>query len=103
MRAHIPIVIIFLVFFVYNSNNTIRAELDETENSEQNITDIANFEEFDHESDTPSFALVGYASLSGDGLETTTGGAGGEVDTITTLEQLLQMASGRENDTTPAI
>lgn len=53
--------------------------------------------------DTPSFALIGYASLSGEELELTTGGAGGEVDTIKTLGQLLEMAGDRENNTTPAI
>jgi pectate lyase len=85
------------------TNNSIQAEVYDAVVSEQNDAVIANLEEFEIETDTPVFAMIGYATLSGEGLVTTTGGAGGAVDTITTLEQLLQMADDREKSTIPAI
>lgn len=60
-------------------------------------------EEFETEIDTPLFAMIGYASLPGEGLDRTTGGTGGRVDTIKTLEQLLQMADDRQYNNDPAI
>ena len=52
---------------------------------------------------SPEFVLMGYAALPGEGLLTTTGGSGGRVDTISTLERLLQMAEERENNNEAAI
>jgi pectate lyase len=47
--------------------------------------------------------MIGYATVSGDGYTTTTGGAGGVVTTVTTLAQLQTWATARENNTAPAI
>lgn len=48
---------------------------------------------------TPDFAIKGYATTSGG----TTGGAGGTVKTISTLEELISWGSGREKNSTPEI
>jgi pectate lyase len=51
----------------------------------------------------PNFDMVGYATVSGDGISTTTGGAGGKVVTISTLAALESWAASREKSTTPEI
>lgn len=51
----------------------------------------------------PDFSMRGYATVSGEGYETTTGGAGGNVTTVTTLAELQAFAASRENNTTPEI
>lgn len=48
-------------------------------------------------------AVDGYASLSGDGFSTTTGGAGGAVVNISTLAQLQTWVASRENNTAAQI
>lgn len=51
----------------------------------------------------PNFNMIGYATVSGDGLNTTTGGAGGSTKTVTTLAALQEWAKNREKNTTPEI
>lgn len=49
------------------------------------------------------FSMKGYATVSSDGVSTTTGGAGGTSRTISTLADLVTWAAGREKSTTPEI
>lgn len=51
----------------------------------------------------PATDMVGYATVSGEGYSTTTGGAGGASRTITTLADLQTWATSRENNTTPEV
>ncbi len=51
----------------------------------------------------PSMQMIGYATVSGEGYTTTTGGAGGTVTTVRTLADLQTWAAARENKTNPAI
>ena len=51
----------------------------------------------------PDFKLIGYGAVSGDGVSTTTGGAGGKVVVVRTLAELQAWASDREKNTTPEI
>ncbi len=68
---------------------------------DKNIT--ASFNEIQVEVPEPDFDMKGFATVSGEGYTTTTGGEGGTVSTVSTLEELLDFASSRENETTPAI
>jgi pectate lyase len=52
---------------------------------------------------TPSTDMIGYATVSGEGYTTTTGGSGGATRTISTLADLQAWATSRENNTTPEI
>lgn len=45
----------------------------------------------------------GYASVSGEGLSTTTGGAGGQVVQISSLQQFQEWVSFREDNSTPQV
>lgn len=47
--------------------------------------------------------MIGFATVSGDGYSTTTGGQGGSEITISSLSELKTWASSRENNTTPEI
>jgi len=67
----------------------------------KNIT--AFFNEIVVEIPEPDFSMVGYASLSGEGYETTTGGKGGQQKYISTLDGLIQWANSREDNETPEI
>ena len=49
------------------------------------------------------FSMTGYATVEGEGHETTTGGAGGDTTTVTTLSELEAFAKNREKNTTPEI
>lgn len=51
----------------------------------------------------PDFKLVGYGAIGGNGVATTTGGAGGKVVTVNTLAELEAWAASREKNTTPEI
>jgi pectate lyase len=48
-------------------------------------------------------SMIGFATVSGDGYITTTGGAGGASTTVSTLAALQAWASNREGNTTPEI
>lgn len=52
---------------------------------------------------TPDFNMIGYASVIGEGVSSTSGGNGGATKTITTLAELEKWASSREKNTTPEI
>jgi pectate lyase len=51
----------------------------------------------------PDFKLAGYASVSGGGISTTTGGVGGKTTVVKTLAELEAWAAGREKNTTAEI
>ncbi len=51
----------------------------------------------------PDFKLTGYASVSGGGIATTTGGAGGKTTVVKTLAELEAWAAGREKNTTAEV
>jgi pectate lyase len=51
----------------------------------------------------PDFKLVGYGAVAGDGVPTTTGGAGGKVVVVRTLAELEAWAADREKNTAPEI
>ena len=51
----------------------------------------------------PDFKLVGYGAVSGDGIATTTGGAGGKTTVVKTLSELETWAAGREKNTTAEV
>lgn len=51
----------------------------------------------------PDFKLTGYASVSGGGIATTTGGAGGKTTVVKTLSELEAWAAGREKNTTAEV
>ncbi len=51
----------------------------------------------------PDFSMTGYAAMPGDGLETTTGGLGGDTIVIETLQQLIAWGKAREDNTTPEV
>lgn len=52
---------------------------------------------------TVEYSLIGYATVSGEGYETTTGGKGGTEITISDLAELESWAASREKNTTPEI
>ncbi|MBL3657062.1 pectate lyase family protein [Fulvivirga sediminis] len=49
------------------------------------------------------YRMAGYATVAGDGYQTTTGGAGGSVVVISSLKELEDWASSREKETAPQI
>lgn len=51
----------------------------------------------------PDFSLIGYASVGGGGIATTTGGAGGKTVTVKSLAELEAWAADREKNTAPEI
>jgi pectate lyase len=57
----------------------------------------------DHAVDTPDFSMTGYATVEAEGFITTTGGEGGTIDTVSSLEELLVYAASREENTAPGI
>jgi pectate lyase len=52
---------------------------------------------------TSNTEMTGYAAVGGEGYDTTTGGQGGEVTTVTTLDELKSFAAACENNTNPKI
>jgi pectate lyase len=82
----------------FNSDNdTLKFILD----SDKTIT--AHFVEIEVYPPEPDFAMMGYASVPGDGIETTTGGEGGKISYIQNLDQLIAWGESRENNSTPEI
>ncbi len=65
------------------------------------ISDPEN--KYDHDIDTPDFKMIGYAGVEAEGLVTTTGGEGGTIDTVSTLEQLQAFTKSREKNIAPGI
>lgn len=51
----------------------------------------------------PDFKLVGYGAVAGEGVSTTTGGAGGRTVVVRTLAELEAWAAAREKNTAPEI
>lgn len=51
----------------------------------------------------PDFKLVGYGAVSGNGRNTTTGGAGGKVISVKTFAELEAWTASREKNATPEI
>lgn len=51
----------------------------------------------------PDFKLIGFGAVNGDGVNTTTGGAGGKTITIKTLAELEAWAAAREKNTAPEV
>jgi len=51
----------------------------------------------------PDFGLIGFGAVSGGGVNTTTGGAGGKTVTIKTLAELEAWAADREKNTAPEV
>lgn len=51
----------------------------------------------------PDFKLIGYGTVSGGGITSTTGGAGGKVVAVKTLAELEAWAADREKNTSPEI
>jgi pectate lyase len=51
----------------------------------------------------PDFKLVGYASLSADGIATTTGGGSGKTTVVKTVAELEAWAANREKNTSPEV
>ncbi|MCA1744464.1 MAG: carbohydrate-binding protein, partial [Bacteroidales bacterium] len=49
------------------------------------------------------FSMKGYATVNAEGYSTTTGGAGGSTRTISSLSDLENWASSRENNTSPEV
>ncbi|MBN2774361.1 MAG: carbohydrate-binding protein, partial [Prolixibacteraceae bacterium] len=68
-----------------------------------NKTVSANFEEITLEIPEPDFSMTGYATLFGEGYETTTGGEGGKIIYISSINQLINWAKSREDNETPEI
>lgn len=60
----------------------------------------AIFKEIDLEVPEPDFSMIGYAAVSGEGVETTTGGEGGNVIIIETLSELIAWGASREDNYT---
>ena len=58
---------------------------------------------YDHAIDTPDFKMIGYANVEAEGLMTTTGGEGGTIDIVSTLEELQAYAISREKNSSPGI
>jgi pectate lyase len=70
-------------------------------NSDKTLTAI--FEEINIEIPEPQFSMIGYATIGGEGLETTTGGADGNIVVIETLQELITWGASREDNYTPEI
>jgi len=77
-----------------SSSDTLRFILN------QNKKIHARFFEIEITLPEPDFTMKGYASLSGEGIETTTGGEGGQIIIIENLEQLIKWGESRENNYT---
>ncbi len=79
----------------FNSeNDTLSFTLD------NNKTITAYFVEIEIYPPDPDFSMIGYATLSGEGVETTTGGEGGKITVIENLAQLIAWGKSREDNYT---
>jgi len=76
------------------SNDTISFILDGNKSIQ------ANFDAINLQVPAPDFSMTGYASLSGEGVATTTGGKGGKITVIRTLAELIAWGLEREDNYT---
>lgn len=60
----------------------------------------AHFIEIELNLPEPDFSMIGYATLSSEGVETTTGGVAGNTITIETLSELIAWGASREDNYT---
>ena len=79
---------------VESETDTLKFTLD----GDKSIT--AYFVEIEIYPPDPDFSMMGYATVTGDGVETTTGGEGGKVTVIENLDQLIAWGASRENNYT---
>ncbi len=77
-----------------SENDTLSFTLD------SNKTIVAHFLEIEVYPPEPDFSMIGYASMPGEGVETTRGGEGGKVTVIDNLAQLIAWGAGREDNYT---
>ena len=70
---------------------------------QSDVTVRATFEDIELEIPEPDFSMIGYATVSGDGLPTTTGGKGGTLRVIETLAQLKSWGASREDNSSPEV
>lgn len=70
-------------------------------NLEGEITLGARFIEIEIYLPEPDFSMIGYATIPGEGIETTTGGENGKITVIEHLAQLISWGAGREDNYTP--
>lgn len=63
----------------------------------------AHFEDIVLTIPEPDFSMKGYATVSGNGIETTTGGLGGNIVIIETLSELIAWGASREDNYTAEI
>lgn len=79
----------------FNSeNDTLKFTLD------NNKTIVAHFAEIEIYPPYPDFSMIGYATVSGEGVETTTGGEAGRITIIENLTQLIAWGASREDNYT---
>ena len=70
---------------------------------QSDVTVQAIFEDIELEIPEPDFSMIGYANVSGDGLQNTTGGKGGTLRVIETLAQLKSWGASREDNSSPEV
>ncbi len=68
---------------------------------DSDITLVAHFVEIEIYPPDPDFSMTGYATVSGEGVETTTGGEKGMIRVIENLDQLIAWGASREDNYTP--
>ncbi|MCY1723077.1 T9SS type A sorting domain-containing protein [Prolixibacteraceae bacterium Z1-6] len=66
----------------------------------ENKTLVAHFLEIELNLPEPEFSIIGYATVSSEGVETTTGGKNGKVTVIESLAQLIAWGARREDNYT---
>jgi pectate lyase len=64
---------------------------------------VAIFNPLEIEIPVPDFSMTGFAAMPGEGLETTTGGMGGDTLVIENLQELIAWGNTREDNDTPEI
>jgi pectate lyase len=64
-------------------------------------SETAVYERMDTIIPVPDFSMSGYAAMPGNGLETTTGGLGGDTIIIETLQELIDWGKAREDNSNP--
>ena len=82
---------------IHGTNDTLVFIID----SDKKI--IAFFEEVWLEIPEPDFSMIGFATLPGNGLETTSGGSGGKITIVESLQQLRDWGASREDNNSPEI
>ncbi len=68
-----------------------------------NVSVQAVFEDINLEIPVPDFSMNGYCTVPGDGIQTTTGGEGGNIRVIETLAQLKSWGASREDYSAPEV